>query len=80
MIGLLEVALFLAPFAGFALWRLAGPVLPPIMLWVAIGVVAILAGTAAWHMREARFAKGVAYVPPHIENGRIVPAHAAAQP
>ena len=76
MIGLLEVALFLAPFALFAVWRLAAPWLSPIMLWTAIGAVAILAGTAAWYMRETRFAKGTVYVPPHIEDGRIVPAHA----
>ena len=76
MIGLLEVALFLAPFAGFALWRLAGPLMPPMMLWVAIAAVTILAGTGFWYMREARFAKGIGYVPPHIEDGRIVPAHA----
>jgi len=77
MIGLLDVALFLSPFAAFAFWRLAGPVAPPVMLWVAIGAVAILAGTAAWYMRETRFAKGVTYVPSHIEDGRIVPAHPA---
>lgn len=80
MIGLLEVALFLAPFAGFALWRLAGPLMPAMMLWIAIGAVAILAGTAAWYIQENRFAKGITYVPPHIEDGRIVPAHAATRP
>jgi hypothetical protein len=77
MIGLLEVVLFLAPFAGFALWRLAGPLMPPMMLWVAIAAVAVLAATVVWYMRETRFAKGVRYVPSHIEDGRIVPAHAA---
>ncbi len=77
MIGLLEVALFLAPFVGFALWRLAGPLMPPFMLWVAIFMVAFLAGTAGWYIRDGRFPKGIGYVPPHIEDGRIVPAHAA---
>lgn len=80
MIGLLEVALFLAPFAGFVLWRLAGPYMSPIMLWVAIGAVAILAGSAGWYMWDGRFPKGAAYVPPHIEDGRIVPAHTAIRP
>jgi len=77
MIGLLEIALFVAPFALFAVWRVAAPLLSPIMLWTAIGAVTMLAGTAAWYMHETRFAKGIVYVPPHIEDGRIVPAHAA---
>lgn len=77
MIGLLEIALFLAPFILFAVWRLAAPLLSPIMVWSAIGAVAILAGTAGWYMRETRHPKGVIYVPPHIEDGRIVPGHAA---
>lgn len=77
MIGLLEVALFLAPFAGFALWRLAGPLMPPITLWAALGAVAILAGSAGWYMWDGRHPKGTLYVPSHIEDGRIVPAHQA---
>ena len=80
MIGLLEVVLFLAPFALFALWRVAAPLLPPVTLWAAIGAVVILAGTGGWYMSEGRFPKGRAYVPPHIEDGRIVPAHQAARP
>ena len=45
------------------------------MLWAAVGAVVILAGTAGWYMREYRFAKGNVYVPPHIEDGHIIPAH-----
>ena len=64
---------------AFAAWRfLLASVVPPLMLVVATAIIiAGLLGALLWlHYREAENA-GHAYVPARIENGRIIPGHAA---
>ena len=73
MIGALEILLLLAPFLLYGLWRVLTPVLAPAVLWGAIALVAVLAGSGAWYATSAHLAPGARYVPPHVENGVVVP-------
>jgi hypothetical protein len=65
---------------AFAAWRfLLANVVPPVTLVAATGiVVAGLLGALLWlHHTDAENA-GRAYVPARIEDGRIIPGHAAS--
>ena len=79
---LVEIALFLLPFAGFVVWRLVFPSPTP-PLWLVGGlagtVVVLLAGLIYAHQRDAADV-GRAYVPATLQDGRVVPGHAAAPP
>jgi hypothetical protein len=78
---LTEGALFLSPFAAYALflWATRAGVIdpvawtPPILMWLTIiALAAVIAGFVA----IAEFSgagPGSTYVPAHIENGRLVP-------
>jgi hypothetical protein len=64
---------------AFAAWRfLLASVVPPLTVVAATAVVTTgLLGALLWlHHTEAENA-GHAYVPARIENGRIIPGHAA---
>lgn len=82
---LLEVVLpFLAPFALFALYRLlvtrGRPLLErtPWFLLTVMGLV--LAGAALVSLAlSGGWGTGGRYVPPHVENGRIVPGEVVPQ-
>lgn len=76
MLRLVEVALFLTPFAVVAIWRLLllarGP---SIRLVVALGmIVVLLAGTLLWLRGEDAEPPTAIYIPSHMQNGRIVPS------
>lgn len=78
MIRIGELLAFLAPLLAVLLWGLAirrglaGP--PPRQLaWIAAGLIGLAAALGVFSL-EDRMAPGV-YVPPHSENGEIVPGH-----
>jgi Family of unknown function (DUF6111) len=82
MLRLLELALFLSPFAALAIWRLSLPRGGP-SLSVVVGcavAVLLLAVGLIWFERERRMGPGTIYQPARLENGRIVPGHAATAP
>lgn len=77
MIGALEILLLLAPFLLYGLWRVLTPMLAPMLvraaLWGAIGLVLVLAAGGAWYATRAHLPPGARYLPPHVENGVVVP-------
>jgi hypothetical protein len=82
MSRMIEVVLFLAPFLSFAAWRLLFPSpVPP--LWLIYGlagfvVLMLLALVWSWHIDAGD--AGEVYVPAHVINGHVVPAHRAPPP
>jgi hypothetical protein len=79
MLRLVEILLFLSPFAAFALWRVLAPVggPSPRVIAVAAGMLVLLLGALLWYRAEDALPPGVAYIPPTFVGGRIVPGHAA---
>jgi hypothetical protein len=79
MLRFVEVALFLAPFVGFAVWRfMAIEGGPPVSLVVgAACVLAVLASALIWLSQENALPPGTSYEPPRLEDGKIVSGHAA---
>jgi hypothetical protein len=79
MLRVTELALFLAPFAAFAVWRLTsaqgGPSLG--LLAAACCGLALLAGGLIWWTAQDRVGARDVYVPAHIEEGRVIPGHVA---
>ena len=76
---LIEIVLFLTPFAAFAVLRVLRPrERVPGWLLVAFGIsLAIMLGfLLVLHQFDAADADR-AYVPARLENGRVVPGHAA---
>ena len=77
-----EILLFLLPFALYGLyWRLSGRDRPdaatrrhPWVLLFVAGLLLVIASFVWWAVSEGDPTEGV-YVPPHVENGRIVPGH-----
>jgi hypothetical protein len=76
MLRLLEVALFLAPFAAYLLWLRLGRRHSPTLLWGTLGLMLALLVAAAWLELSGAVPPDMTYVPPHMEDGRIVPGHA----
>lgn len=79
MLRLVELMLFLAPFAVFALWRFAafegGP-----SVRVVVGaacVLAMLAGILIWLSQEDALPPGASYEPARLQDGKVVSGHAA---
>jgi hypothetical protein len=78
MLRLVELALFLAPIALFVAWRMVLPRGPSrTALFAFVGVLAALAGLLVWLSHDNALPPGTEYVPPHLENGVVVPAHGA---
>lgn len=78
MLRLVEVALFLAPFAVFAAWRVLVPSGGPSRTLV-IGmtvVVLLLAGSLFWLRQEDAEPAAASYVPSQMQDGRILPPSA----
>lgn len=75
---LLEVALFLVPFAAFAAWWLLamnrGP--SPAAVAIAAAGLLVLALALIWFAEQGTLGPGQSYVPAQVEDGRIVPGHA----
>ncbi|MCS6879157.1 MAG: DUF6111 family protein [Geminicoccaceae bacterium] len=78
-IALVEILLFLAPFALYALWRLLvtkGARLladTPWFLLMVSGLLAACAGLVLLLWLEPGAPPGSVYVPPRLEDGRLVP-------
>jgi hypothetical protein len=78
---LTELALFLAPFAIYAiyLWATRAGVLHPeswplsTLMWLTIGALLLVAGSFIVLAHWGGDPPGSAYVPAHIENGQLVP-------
>ena len=81
MLRLVELALFVAPFAIFLVWRfLAVEGAPPLSLVVGVAcLVAVLAGTLFWLSQDRALPPGVGYAPARIVNGYVVPGHGVPQ-
>ena len=79
MLRLVEVALFLAPFVAFAVWRfMAIEGGPPVSLVVGVAcILAVLASALIWLSREDALPPGASYEPARLEDGKIVSGHAA---
>ena len=78
MLGLIETGLFLVPIVIYAIWRISaaegGP--SPRLLIAGAAAVIVLAVTLFWFIRENRMDPGTVYVPPRLEDGRLLPGHA----
>ena len=72
-----EVALFLAPFALFAVWRLSARMARPSLVWGALAAVLLLAVVTVVFGLSRRLPPGDAYVPARIGDGHIVPGQGA---
>jgi hypothetical protein len=81
MLRLVELILLFSPLLAFILWRLLAPLggPSPRVLIAAALALAVVAGTMAWFRHEEAIPTGTDYVPPTLQDGRIVPAHGAAQ-
>lgn len=81
MIRLAELALFFAPLAAYALWRVTirrgvpGPTGQTLVVILA-GLLLLGAGLAWTGIRE-RHPEGSHYVPAELRDGQIVPGHGA---
>ncbi|MDR3533220.1 MAG: DUF6111 family protein [Rhodopila sp.] len=79
---LIEIVLFLTPFLGFAVWRLAFPTpLPPSWLIGGLaGFVVLMLLALVWLRHIDASDTNLTYVPAELRDGRVVPAHPAAPP
>ena len=81
MIRLGELALFLAPLAAYALWRITvrrgmpGP--PPGMLVAILAMLLLFGAGLAYFSLHERDPAGTRYIPAELKDGRIVPGHGA---
>lgn len=80
MLRLLEIALFLVPFAAFAGWRLLASTGPsPAVLGIAAVAVVLLAALLLWTGVHGTLGRDNRYVPAQLRDGEIVPGHGAAR-
>jgi len=81
MLRLVEFALLLAPLAAFVAWRmLAASGGPSNLLLISAAVaVFVLAAALFWLVDTEGLRRGVEYVPATLQDGRIVPGHAASR-
>lgn len=75
---LLELLLFLLPFAAYGLWRRMNPQAQPstILLVLAGCGVLLMLGGAAWYGTTRSLPRDSTYVPAQLDGGRIEPGHA----
>lgn len=76
MLRLLEIALFLMPFAAYGGWLWSGKQYSREVLWGTIGAMVVMVLAAGWLELSQAVPPELSYVPPHMENGRVVPGHA----
>lgn len=75
---LIEALLFALPFVGYAIWRRYYPAATPgrhVAPLALLGVACAMAG-ALWYGLSRNMPGSTRYVPPHYEDGRLVPGHA----
>jgi len=76
-----ELALFFAPFVAYALflWATRAGVLdvsawsPPRLMWLTISALVLVIASFLMLAQFGGSPPGSAYVPAHMENGRLVP-------
>ncbi|HXW23503.1 MAG TPA: DUF6111 family protein [Xanthobacteraceae bacterium] len=81
---LTEVALFLAPFAAYAvfLWATRAGVLEPAawsmqrLAWLTIAALVLLLGSFLVIAQFSHSRPGSTYVPAHVEDGKLIPGEA----
>jgi hypothetical protein len=82
MSRVIEILLFLAPFLGFAVWRLWFPSpVPPLWLMYGLGgfvVVLLLALAWVWHLDAGD--ANQPYIPAEMRNGRVVSGQPSGVP
>jgi hypothetical protein len=78
MIRIVEIALFLAPFAMFATWRIffPGVLLSRGMMGVIGAILIVVFGTLVWLRQEDAEPANATYVPAALEGDRITPPRA----
>jgi hypothetical protein len=78
---LIELALFLAPFGAFIVWRftLAQPAPSGAIIGVALFAIALLAASLIWFSEREAASPASQYVPAHLDAGRVVPGHYEAR-
>ncbi len=82
MLRLTEFAMFLAPFAAFAVWRFTAAHGGPstlVLALTAVGVLLLFLALLGFSRRDALTATET-YVPARIQNGSIVPGHGTPRP
>ena len=81
MLRLVELALLLAPFILFALWRFMAIEGGPSVRVVAVAacVLALLAGALIWLSQDEALPPGATYEPARLQDGKIVSGHAAPE-
>jgi Family of unknown function (DUF6111) len=82
MAYLVEILLFLAPFAAFALWRRLNPGAEPSpgVVWLALAGLGLALAGAVWYGLEVSMGPGTVYVPARVEDGRLIPGHTEPRP
>jgi hypothetical protein len=80
---LIQAGIFLAPFAAYALYLVVRrrPVgsaehwTVPVLVWCGGLALILTAASLIYFAHFNRAPAGSTYVPPHVENGRVVPGH-----
>lgn len=80
---LIQAGVFLAPFAAYALYlavrrrevKDAGNWTTPVLVWCGGLAVVLTAASLLILTQFDRAPAGSTYVPPHVEDGRVVPGH-----
>jgi hypothetical protein len=80
MARLLQVMLFLLPFVGYGLWLWSGRQYTRQLLWGTLGAMFVMVIAAAWLELRGTVPPDATYVPPRVEDGRVVPGHAVRTP
>lgn len=81
MFRLVELALFLTPFAVFIIWRMAGTEKGPsarVIFGFACALL-LLTGALIWLSEDRALPPGANYSPARMEDGRIISGHADSQ-
>ncbi len=82
MLRFAEIAMFLAPFAAFALWRFTAARGGPstlVLAFTGLALVVLIVALVGFSRQNA-LTGPERYVPARIENGSIVPGHGAGRP
>jgi hypothetical protein len=77
MLRLVELALFLAPFVIFFVWRIVSTGGGPSARFVLVTacVLIVLVATLIWLRRYEALPPGTAYAPATLQDGQIVSGH-----
>jgi hypothetical protein len=79
MLRLVEVALFLSPFAAFLAWRLlaSSRIASRNVIGMALAALVAVSAALVWFGLDRRLASDGDYVPAEWTGGRIIPGHSA---